>query len=164
MKKLIALFLAMSVSALTMKQSLAQALMTNDNGSPTQLSSASISGSCTKAFIDGKDYTSLCEKVFHQETFSSGFIINGFIVGEIIVLFGGHHDIQPSLKRYTLYVQAVRIVKVKSQEASDFRVVGTCEMYGDMAKTQATHICKTEGEVNILIEFKSNPKTLKIDQ
>ena len=37
-------------------------------------------------------------------------------------------------------------------------------MYGDMAKTQATHICKTEGEVNILIEFKSNPKTLEIDQ
>jgi hypothetical protein len=33
-----------------------------------------------------------------------------------------------------------------------------------MAKTQATHICKTEGEVNILIEFKSNPKTLEIDQ
>jgi hypothetical protein len=145
-----------------MKQSLAQALMTNENGSPTRLSSALISGSCTKALIDGKDYTSLCASFTYQFIYSNGLIVNAFQVGEIFVGFGGYHEIQPSLKRYTLYLQKVFIGSVKP--LTKYKVVGTCEMYGDMAKTQATHICKTEGEVNILIEFKSNPKTLEIDQ
>jgi len=166
MKKLIVLLLAMSVSTITMKQSLAQALMANDNGSPTRLSSASIRGSCTKALIDGKDYTSLCASFLYQFIYSDGLIVNGFQVGEIAIGFGGYHEIQPSLKRYTLYLHKVfmGIIKEKGNPLTNYKVVGTCKMYGDMAKTQATHICKTEGEVNILIEFKSNPKTLEIDQ
>jgi hypothetical protein len=154
MKKLIVLLLAMSVSAITINPFPAQALM------PTDEHVVAIQGSCTKAYIDGQDYTSLCGNTLYQGTFPDGEIINGIKVGEISVMFGGYHDVQSSLKRYTLYIQRVGMVNAKS-ELTSFRIVGTCEMYGEIAKTQATHICKTEGEVNILIEFKSNPKTLR---
>jgi len=126
-----------------------------------------VGGKCQKLSMLGDDLIDVCPDRFFQMFLKDNRVIYmiPLNIGEETVFFAmsGTKSQKPSLNRYTLFLDAMRTHDEENNIVTT-KIVGTCEMWGNMDKEKALHQCTgkdIEGD-KVIFEFQSVPNQIEL--
>jgi hypothetical protein len=119
---------------------------------------AFIKGSCKKLIAGGDDWTSYCLSPLRYTLYKTGRVGFAVEMNGGMVSFSGIRDVQPSLSRYTLYLDKILLVwqnpgTTEKTESFSNNTVGSCNVFGNFAKEISTIKCISRDKDGTVIDL-----------
>jgi hypothetical protein len=144
-----------SITAVNVGYSIAQE--NNPDKTEKRKYSVVFQGSCKKLILAGSDLTSSCTSELIHTSYKIG---RGSFAAQLdngVISFSGTRDVQPSLSRYTLFLDKILLVWQDSDttkiETFSNDTVGSCDIFGNFMKEISTIKCQSRAKDGTVAEF-----------
>jgi hypothetical protein len=145
------------VSALTITLLSIPVIAKEDNMSRRIKYSVLINGHCEKLIVAGQDFTSSCKPILIHRSYTIGRGSFAVEVSNGLVSFSGARDEQPSLARYTLYLDKILLVGEDFGTTETQPIfndsLGTCDIFGNFVQEVSTIRCTTKAADGTMAEL-----------